>query len=287
MVAWSIQRWLLPICLVGSLAVHLVAVALVVSPVSSSVSVIPADRRISPTQRRIRLGIEDGASTSIAWIGFQTETPHAAPEAETLQPKLSPEAAAAAAMATATASQGMTELAQSAGTIIAEQSDRLSALSASLVRLNAKASDSKRRADQQDMPTQPRSSPAKPNPEAIRDDRESDASSPTPSIRRNELGKVIARSGLRIRTFRPQFNDTTKQAELRSRHGRMMLDIRFGRDGRVLTAQIRPNTETGLPSIDEPILDSVFRWTATGEDLEKIPERSPPAGILVSIEVIF
>jgi len=249
-------------------------------------SVISADRQIPSPRERIRLGIEDGAATSIAWIGFQTETPHSAPEAETLQPKLSPEDASAAAMAAISASSSMSELTQSASQVLAQQADRLGELSASLTRLSARAKEAQHRAEQR-RESQTRSEPSKPKPQAIHDDRESDASSPTVSVRRDDLGKVIARSGLRIRTFRPMFNDTTKQAELRGRHGRLMLDIRFGRDGRVLAASIRTGTETGLPSIDEPILDSVFRWTATGKDLERIPDRSPPASIPVSIEVIF
>ncbi len=273
-------RWILWSCVLVSLLIHAAGIIALADPESVLAKVL-----IAPVQEdtpKVRLGIEESQRVSIAWIGFQKETPHSGVNAETLQPKLSPEIAASASRAVEQASASASQLSESV-------LERISELSKLAAKLEA-ARDASERAKAAKVPeqaTEPsKSEPSQPKDNAIPDDRESDATTPELTIRQDDLGQVLARQGLRIQTFRPQFDATTKQLELRTRKGRVTAVIRFTKAGKVLSASLKPGTATGVATIDEPILDSVYRWKASGIDLDNLPN-NPDATVTVEIQILF
>ena len=97
-----------------------------------------------------------------------------------------------------------------------------------------------------------------------KDDRESD---PT-SVNRNQLGDPghpLAARGLRIRTVRPVFSHYTS-IMTNPRHP--VVRIYFDSRGRAKRVELLE--ASGNPDIDRPVLDAVYRWTATGESLKEL-----------------
>lgn len=274
-------------CLLTSLFVHAIGLLTLADPrsVLARTLLVSEDEEEAPPD--VRLGIDESQRVSIAWIGFTRETPHSGVKSETLQPQLSAEAAAVAFRAAQQA-------AASASAVRDSAFERLSVLSRLAARLEAareaaalaKAAENPENADQP-SPAQPN----QPNKDAIPDDRESDATTPELTIRQHDLGRVVARQGLRIQTFRPDFDATTRQYELRARQiearsRRVTAVIQFQKNGAVLMAQLKPGAATGVETIDGPILDSVYRWRATGTDLDALPD-DPKATITVEIQILF
>lgn len=274
------RRWVLPCCIAASLLIHAVGLLALADPSSALARAI-----LLPEEDRapeVRLGIEESRSVSIAWIGFEEATPHSAREAETLQPALSPEATSAAVRAAEQAAASASAVTESLLERVTDLSELAARLESTRAAAEARAAAQKPAKSNDAV----RSTPSTAQSEAIPDDRESDATSPKLAIRQDQLGQVLARQGLRIQTFRPQFDATTRQFELRSRRGRVTAVIQFAKSGSVFAAAIKPGTATGIPTIDEPILDSVYRWRAVGTDLEALPS-AENATITIEIEIIF
>jgi hypothetical protein len=96
------------------------------------------------------------------------------------------------------------------------------------------------------------------------DDRESDAT----SIDRSQLGnpgQPLAARGLRIRTVKPVFSHYTS---IMSKPRDPVVRIHFGASGRAKRVELIQ--ATGNPDIDRPVLDAVYRWTASGETLKDL-----------------
>lgn len=81
-------------------------------------------------------------------------------------------------------------------------------------------------------------------------------------------GMPLTGKGIRIRTVVPRFSTTT---QLTTMPRNPVLVIRFNRAGRVVKAEFEKNEGTGYRDVDEPLLDAVYRWTAVGEQLSKLP----------------
>lgn len=273
-------RFVLWACLLVSLALHALGLLTLANPDSALARVLlTPDDEPAP---EMRLGIDESQRVSIAWIGFERETPHSGAKSETLQPQLSAEAAAAASRAAEQALATASAASQSVMERLTEFSQFAARLEAA--RESAERAKAAERPEQAEEPSEAEAS--EPNEQAIPDNRESDATTPEITIRQDDLGQVLARQGLRIQTFRPQFDATTRQLELRTRRGKVTAVIQFAKSGSVLIASIKPGTETGVATIDEPILDSVYRWRASGADLEALPDE-PDATITVEIQILF
>ncbi len=281
------SRLPLVVCLLVSLFIHAGIALALASPDSFLASIL---RPVPvPERDEVQLGIDESQNVSIAWIGFTEATPHSAVKAETLQPELSADAVTASARAAEQALRQVTSAATIASESLLERLSEAADLAAKIqeVRERTKQAEKAKQAKKQnEAKEQEQSEPIEPTKQAIKDDRESDATSPEVQVRTNDLGKVLARQGLRIQTFKPKFDATTKQHELRSRHGSVTTVIKFGKDGSVISASIKQGTESGQPTIDEPILDSVYRWRAAGQDLDELPNEQG-AGVTVSIEILF
>ncbi|MFI4892560.1 MAG: hypothetical protein ACIAQ0_03865 [Phycisphaerales bacterium JB058] len=274
-------QWVLWGCVLVSLLIHAFGVLALADPESALARMLltPDEEEDTP---KVKLGIDESSRVSIAWIGFTQETPHSGVQSDTLQPQLSPEAASAAARAAEQAAASASQLSES----FLSRVNELSKLAAKLEAAR-EAAERAKAAEKPSVEEQPKQAePAEPKKEAIPDDRESDATTTEMTIRQNDLGKVMARQGLRIQTYRPQFDATTRQLELRSRRGKVTAVIRFAKNGSVYAANLKPGTATGVDSIDQPILDSVYRWRASGTDLDNLPN-SPDATITVEIQILF
>ena len=97
-------------------------------------------------------------------------------------------------------------------------------------------------------------------------DRESDATSVIEVPR--ELwarGRPLAAEGVELQTRRPVLDTLT---QLSARFGNPLVEISFARNGRPSGARILQSS--GDTRVDEPILDSLFRWRAKGKKLQEL-----------------
>ena len=78
-------------------------------------------------------------------------------------------------------------------------------------------------------------------------------------------GKPLAAHGLELQTRRPQF---TALDQLSARFGNPVVEIQFARSGRPSNALIIESS--GSHRIDGPILDSLYRWRAKGDQLQEL-----------------
>jgi hypothetical protein len=80
-----------------------------------------------------------------------------------------------------------------------------------------------------------------------------------------ELGRPVARQGLELKPQRPEF---TRLMKATASPGNPLVQISFGRDGRPRDARVLVGS--GDSRIDHAIEVSLYRWRATGEQLESL-----------------
>jgi hypothetical protein len=99
----------------------------------------------------------------------------------------------------------------------------------------------------------------------IQSDRESDAFSV--AVGEYRAGKVIAGQGIEIRPTRPKFGLLARTLTMPAPP---KVEVVFGRDGIVKRARIIRSS--GYPvDIDEPIINALHEWTASGKALGDLP----------------
>jgi len=95
-------------------------------------------------------------------------------------------------------------------------------------------------------------------------------------------GEPLAGKGLRVFTVTPKYSITTRMT---ARPKNAIVLITFGRDGKVLKAVLKQST--GYDDVDKPLVEAVYRWTAKGESLSKIPANDPTAGVTYAIKFLM
>lgn len=110
-------------------------------------------------------------------------------------------------------------------------------------------------------------------------DREATAAS-IERATRWEIGQPLAAAGLRIATVPPRLTPLTR---VTSRPKDPVVRIRFGRTGRVVSAEFLRSS--GHRDVDQPILDAVYRWRATGKALEALETRNSSDSLVVDIRI--
>lgn len=129
--------------------------------------------------------------------------------------------------------------------------------------------------------------PAPPGDQGERSESESVATSIANSVA-VEPGRVLSAKGLRINTVRPRLSTTTL---LSTRPKSVYVKTVFGRSGKVIRAEFLPGHSTGYSSWDGPLLDAVYKWTARGEELRKLPEgpeaREREPGVELTFKIIL
>jgi hypothetical protein len=96
-------------------------------------------------------------------------------------------------------------------------------------------------------------------------------------------GQPLAGKGLKVNTVTPRYGVTT---QLTTSPKNTVIRITFGRNGKVIRA-VFMDSGTGFEDVDGPLLDAVYRWTAKGEVLEKIPADKPQAGLNFDIKFLM
>ncbi|MDX1566033.1 MAG: energy transducer TonB [Phycisphaeraceae bacterium] len=79
-------------------------------------------------------------------------------------------------------------------------------------------------------------------------------------------GAVVAQEGLRINTAKIRLTITTRYT---TSPANPQVELIFNPKGRVLRARILRST--GYPTVDGPVLSSLYKWTAEGKPLSKAP----------------
>ncbi|GMV24387.1 MAG: hypothetical protein AMXMBFR58_04180 [Phycisphaerae bacterium] len=94
-------------------------------------------------------------------------------------------------------------------------------------------------------------------------------------------GRPAAAKGLKIKTTPPQWGVTTML--IRSARNPIVW-IKFGRDGKVISANFVKGYSAGSPDVDGPLLDAIHEWRAEGEELKKIPA-GKDSGITITMRI--
>ncbi|PCI10289.1 hypothetical protein COB72_03690 [bacterium] len=121
-------------------------------------------------------------------------------------------------------------------------------------------------------------------------DRESAASIIKRAIKVNasNLHKPIVGKGLEISTVEPRFPATVRFTEL-PRNPVVM--IQFGQNGRVrnafFLAEGKRIYNTGVPSVDEPLLNAIYKWKAKGKQIESLDANNPESVVEISMRIAF
>ncbi len=103
-------------------------------------------------------------------------------------------------------------------------------------------------------------------------------------IRANGQSHVLAARGLEVRTRSPSFSHTTRFSLPGTRP---LVRVAFGRDGKVKEAAFAPGRKTGRDDIDQPLLDAIYQWTASGKPLKELPQHDPKARVELTFSIIL
>lgn len=253
--------------------------------------------RIDPVDDPVRPGIAESASDSPNWLGFDEQTPHEAPESLTEQSALALEQPGGGEPVLAEAS--------AAPAVAAEPAESADPAPPAQTEPEPPADDSALDLAQATDPAQPPSAPEtivspppalRPGPtigpgraerNGILSDKESVATA-LKNATNVRPGQVLAGEGLDIKTRAPTWHITTRFTTVPRNP---VVRVTFGRDGRVLRAAFladdKTTYSTGAAEVDKPLLQAIYRWTATGEELSKLPVNDPQAGITMTFRIIL
>ena len=123
--------------------------------------------------------------------------------------------------------------------------------------------------------TAPKESNAEPTA-APKDERESPPISRIGGVQVRP-GRVIARQGIQINTVRPRFSAAALMTGVPHNP---VLKIEFNKEGKVMRAEFI--AKTGYPNWDGPVLNSAYRWTASGEGLKRVKDK-----LTIEVEIVL
>lgn len=281
------------VAIAASILLHLTLAAFLAPRLAeleaSATPLRPVDRKPAP---HATLGIERSPAVTMTWLGYEEAKPHEAPKADVEQAAFTLKSARAAIAQSA--AQASERAVQMLGSLRAAFVLAARTMPAGEVPITA-AEPVPATPDPPDAAANPAGAPsgaAEPSPPADpgeagepgeASDRESDAASLEPPAEA-VLGQPVAAEGLEIKTRRPDLSIT---ARLRGGARNPVVHITFGRNGRVLRADYKEGMTTGNTELDTGLRASIFTWTATGENLEKIDPDDPRAGITVTLKLLF
>lgn len=140
---------------------------------------------------------------------------------------------------------------------------------------------------QRPAPSAPQASrPAPPSTAGALSDRESIAA----AIRGAAVvrpGQVLSAGGLDVRTVQPRWGRVTLRT---AKPRNPTVAVTFAKNGKVKLADFAKDGDlvfdAGSPDLNEPLLNAVYAWTATGKALETLPT-DDSAGITVLFRIIL
>lgn len=115
--------------------------------------------------------------------------------------------------------------------------------------------------------------------DAEQSEKQSDATSLTTPIE-IRLGRPAASQGLDIVTQRPNF---TRLTRVISWPGNPLLKVTFNRSGLVINVELVESS--GVSDIDDPVINAIYRWTARGKTLDKLPSEN--STLTVSVRILL
>lgn len=259
------------------------------------------------------LGIERSSRMTVTWLGVADPSPHEAPQSEVEQMALTL-AAPASAPATpavtpadpATIVPAPVEPAKPTPPALAPPDDHGPLIRSAidpLARVVARAEAALARLEKQltltpakpaeatpsDSPAEVAHSddtaqPTEPSPDSDRPGLASDRESPATARTRPVLvqpGKVIAGQGLRVKTRVGEFSIPTR---LMGASRRPIFTIAFDRQGIVRSVVLVRSS--GNTNVDEPWRSALYQWTASGAQLDALPEDDPDARVTIQVELL-
>lgn len=144
-------------------------------------------------------------------------------------------------------------------------------------------------------PTEPKPTPAPtPSPQGgepgEQADREAEAALRKQAIdvEMDDLARPLAGKGLEIKPVRPEWPTLVRQSYLPRNP---VVVIRFGADGKVKKAEFLREPDgtkgTGAKPVDGPLLDAVYRWTASGPKIDALDKSDPDAEVVIPIRMLL
>tara|TARA_R110000782_G_scaffold73091_6_gene146147 strand:+ start:2252 stop:3376 length:1125 start_codon:yes stop_codon:yes gene_type:complete len=109
-------------------------------------------------------------------------------------------------------------------------------------------------------------------------------------LRTDLLGQPLQASGdLNFKTVRPTWSLQVRNAYNPRRNP--VVEIHFGPDGRVALAEFVPQPDgtrgSGYEEVDQPLLNAIYRWTATGKAIDALDPEDENARVSVVIRFLI
>ncbi|MDF1808159.1 MAG: hypothetical protein P1U42_00530 [Phycisphaerales bacterium] len=140
------------------------------------------------------------------------------------------------------------------------------------------------------QPTEQESNPSVAGKDGILSKRESTASIIKRAIKvdAKSLNRPIVGEGLEITTVEPKFPASVRFTQLPRNP---VLIIRFDANGRVSKVRFlsegRRVFDTGSKSVDEPLVNAVYKWRAKGTEIDSLDPKGPESFVEISMNIIF
>lgn len=115
--------------------------------------------------------------------------------------------------------------------------------------------------------------------DAEQSEKQSDATALTTPID-IRLGRPAASQGLDIVTQRPNF---TRLTRVIAWPDNPLLKVTFNKSGLVINVELVESS--GVSDIDDPVINAIYRWTARGKTLEKLPNEN--STLTVSVRILL
>lgn len=247
----------------------------------------PAPRDAQPP--RIRPGIEHSQTATINWLGFETPTPHQAPQSQIDQPLLAlepglrqtapsprtaPEANPAASPPRSDSparepdSASTPIIAPTASAPLLIPQSAFVGPPAPPARAEANASPARaaprETAPESSASAEPESPPQPAGEPATDRGKDAEASSREKPIA-VVLGRPVAAEGVDITTVRPRW---TLYTRMTASPRNPLIEAQFDRAGRVATARMIESS--GRADVDGPLLDAIYNWRAKGAAIDAL-----------------
>lgn len=140
--------------------------------------------------------------------------------------------------------------------------------------------------------TQPASTTDKAGKPGKADDRESVASiiRRAQEVRAASLNQPLSGEGLEIKPVEPKFPASIRFTQLPRNP---IVLIRFNAQGRVVNAKFLHDEvkkrvyDTGSKGVDEPLINAIYKWRASGKQLEALDPDDPESTIEISMRILF
>ncbi len=234
--------------------------------------IIPTET-LSVEEAEIDLGIDESRESTLTWIGYGEYEEQLARHAEVEQAEMNSEIASASATA-----KTITQLAQP---VMEMTTQFLEALRTLIITIPSRELQPIKHETPKEVTVQPIERPAEENQvKIVSSDRDSEATSIIHVLPEDwTTGKPLAAQGIVLKPKKPKFLPTQLVA---SRPGNIVADLHFDQRGKPLNVVILLGT--GSASINRTIENSLYRWRASGDQIDAIEGEGT---VKITIHILF